>query len=195
MVRPLEKVYINYPGKEGSNAYIFGHPEAITFAHHYPEIKASVNLCHGIEESVLILKFIRFLVEWRLISKNQAARVLTWLEGKAFQSAGGEDSEKLPSVYGLAFGIKDGQPASVGCTLSSTSSSELSMGEATAYPLACGLEMFLNKEINRAGVFAPESGAIDPSTFLVKFLGVFEEPSDKHSVDASDLIVLDRSWS
>ena len=195
MVRPLEKVYINYPGKEGSNAYIFGHPEAITFAHHYPEIKASVNLCHGIEESVLILKFIRFLVEWRLISKNQGARVLTWLEGKAFQSAGGEDSEKLPSVYGLAFGIKDGQPASVGCTLSSTSSSELSMGEATAYPLACGLEMFLNKEINRAGVFAPESGAIDPSTFLVKFLGVFEEPSDKHSVDASDLIVLDRSWS
>jgi saccharopine dehydrogenase-like NADP-dependent oxidoreductase len=194
-VRPLEKVYINYPGKEGSNAYIFGHPEAITFAHHYPEIKASVNLCHGIEESVLILKFIRFLVEWRLISKNQAARVLTWLEGKAFQSAGGEESEKLPSVYGLAFGIKDGQPASVGCTLSSTSSSELSMGEATAYPLACGLEMFLNKEINRAGVFAPESGAIDPSTFLVNFLGVFEEPSDKHSFDSSDLIVLDRSWS
>ena len=39
MVRPLEKVYINYPGKKGSNAYIFGHPEAITFAHHYPEIK------------------------------------------------------------------------------------------------------------------------------------------------------------
>ena len=194
MVRPLEKVYINYPGKKGSNAYIFGHPEAITFAHHYPEIKASVNLCHGIEKSVSILKFIRALVEWRIISKNQAARILNWLEGKVFQSAGIGDSEELPSVYGLAFGTKEGQPASVGCTLSSSSSSELSMGEATAYPLACGLKMFLNREITRAGVFAPESGAIDPSTFLGNFLGLFEEPSNKHSFDASDLIVLDRSW-
>ena len=194
MVRPLEKVYINYPGKKGTNAYIFGHPEAITFAHHYPEIKASLNLCHGIEESVFILKFIRTLVEWRLISKKQAARTLNWLEGKVFQSAGVEESEKLPSVYGLAFGTKDGEPASVGCTLSSGSASELSMGEATAYPLACGLEMFLNREITRSGVFAPESGAIDPSTFLDNFLGVFEEPSNKYSFNASDLIVLDRSW-
>ena len=194
MVRPLEKVYVNYPGKKGKSAYIFGHPEAITFAHHYPEIKASLNLCHGIEESVFILKFIRTLVEWRLISKKQAARTLNWLEGKVFQSAGVEESEKLPSVYGLAFGTKDGEPASVGCTLSSGSSSDLSMGEATAYPLACGLEMFLNREITRSGVFAPESGAIDPSTFLDNFLGVFEEPSNKYSFDASDLIVLDRSW-
>ena len=195
MVKPLEKVFINYPGERGANAYVFGHPEAITFAHHYPEIKASVNLCHGIEESVFLLKFVRTLVEWRVISKSLAARVLNWLEGKAFQSGDDEDPEKLPSVYGLAFGTKDGHPASVGCTLNSSSSSELSMGEATAYPLACGLEMFLNQEINRAGVFAPESGAIDPSTFLVNFLGVFEEPSDKHSFDSSDLIVLDRSWS
>ena len=141
----------------------------ITFAHHYPEIKASVNLCHGIEESVFILKFIRTLVEWRLISKNQAAKILNWLERKVFKSAGVEDSEKLPSVYGLAFGTKNGKPASVGCTLSANSSSELSMGEATAYPLACGLEMFLNREITRAGVFAPESGAIDPSTFMEIF--------------------------
>jgi len=54
--------------------------------------------------------------------------------------------------------------------------------------------MLLNKEISRAGVFAPESGAIDPSTFLDNFLGVFEEPSNKYSFNASDLIVLDRSW-
>ena len=194
MVRPLEKVYINYPGKEGSNAYIFGHPEAITFAHHYPEIKASVNLCHGIEESVLILKFVRTLVEWRVISKSLAARVLNWLEGKAFQSGDDEDPEKLPSVYGLAFGTKDGNPASVGCTLNSSSSSELSMGEATAYPLACGLKMFLNKEITSTGVFAPESGAIDPSTFLANFLGIYKEISEKQTFDVGDLIVFDRSW-
>ena len=194
MVRPLEKVDINYPGKEGSNAYIFGHPEAITFAHHYPKIKASVNLCHGIEESVLILKFVRTLVEWRVISKSLAARVLNWLEGKAFQSGDDEDTEKLPSVYGLAFGTKDGSPASVGCTLNSSSSSELSMGEATAYPLACGLKMFLNKEITSTGVFAPESGAIDPSTFLANFLGIYKEISETQTFDVGDLIVFDRSW-
>ena len=107
----------------------------------------------------------------------------------------GLDPKKLPSVYGLAFGTKDGHPASVGCTLTSSSSSELSMGEATAYPLACGLKMFLNKEITSAGVFAPESGAIDPLTLLVNFLGIYKETSDKQSFDVGDLIVFDRSWS
>ena len=69
------------------------------------------------------------------------------------------------------------------------------MGEATAYPLACGLEMFLNREITRAGVFAPESGAIDPSTFLANFLSVSKGQSNNQSFDISDLIVVDRSWS
>ena len=194
MVRPLEKVITSYPGKRKSNAYVFGHPEAITFAHHYPEIKASINLCHGIDDSVLLLKFVRTLVEWRLISKDLAARALNWLEGKAFQNEGSEDPEKLPSVYGLAFGTKNGKPGSVGCTLSSSSSSELSMGEATAYPLACGLKMFLNGEISKAGVFAPESGAIDPSALLANFLGIFEDAANKQSFDVSELIVFDRSW-
>ena len=194
MVRPLKKVPINYPGKRSSNAYIFGHPEAITFAHHYPEIRTSVNLCHGIKYSVSLLKLVRTLVEWRLISKDRAARVLNWLEGKAFQNEGSKDPQELPSVYGLAFGAKNGKPGSVGCTLSSSSSSELSMGEATAYPLACGLKMFLNGEISKAGVFAPESGAIDPSALLANFQRIFEDVANKQSFDVTELIVFDRSW-
>ena len=55
--------------------------------------------------------------------------------------------------------------------------------------------MFLNREITRAGVFAPESGAIDPSTFLAKFLRVSKDPSNNNDFDTSELIVVDRSWS
>ena len=43
---------------------------------------------------------------------------------------------------------------------------DLSMGEATAYPLACGVKMILDGLITDTGVHAPESGIIEPELFF-----------------------------
>ena len=168
MVRPLKEVIVDYPQLGIFKANIFGHPEAISFPHHYPEIKESFNLMHSNDDSLIsVLKLIRFFIEIRLLSKNMAARILTWLEGKQTSDLEKAGVEMLPSVYGYAEGIKNDKKISVAATFYTEASvDELSMGEATAYPLACGVKMILDGLIKDTGVHAPESGIIDPEHFF-----------------------------
>ena len=168
MVRPLKEVVVDYPQLGIFKANIFGHPEAVSFPHHYPEIKESFNLMHSNDDSLIsVLKLIRFFIEIRLLSKNMAARILTWLEGKQTSDLEKAGVEMLPSVYGYAEGIKNDKTISVAATFYTEASvDELSMGEATAYPLACGVKMILDGLIKDTGVHAPESGIIDPEHFF-----------------------------
>jgi saccharopine dehydrogenase-like NADP-dependent oxidoreductase len=168
MVRPLEKVTVQYPQLGTYKANIFGHPEAISFPHHYPEIKESLNLMHSNDDSLVsVLKLIRFFIEIKLLSKNMAAKILTWLEGTQSPDAEKAGVEMLPSVYGYAEGIKDGQKMSVATTFHTEENiDDLSMGEGTSYPLACGVKMLADGVINQTGVHAPESGIISPDLFF-----------------------------
>ena len=168
MVRPLEKVTVDYPQLGTYKANIFGHPEAISFPHHYPEIKESLNLMHSNDDSLVnVLKFIRFFIEIKLLSKNMAAKILTWLEGTQSPDIEKAGVEMLPSVYGYAEGIKNGQKMSVATTFHTEENiDDLSMGEGTSYPLACGVKMLADGVINQTGVHAPESGIISPDLFF-----------------------------
>ena len=169
MVRPLKEVIVNYPEIGEKRAYIFGHPEAISFPYHYPNIKDSLNLMHGGEKGLVgILKFIRLLIEIKLISKNMAARIFTWLDNSIPSEIKKIDTIDLPSVYGYAEGKKGDKNFSVGVTFDN-SIQNLSMGEATSLPLACGVKMFLDGVISQRGIHAPESGIIDPKIFLDYF--------------------------
>lgn len=168
MVRPLEKVTVDYPQLGTYKANIFGHPEGISFPHHYPEIKESLNLMHSNDDSLVsVLKLIRFFIEIKLLSKNMAAKILTWLEGTQSPDTEKAGVEMLPSVYGYAEGIKDGQKMSVATTFHTEENiDDLSMGEGTSYPLACGVKMLADGVINQTGVHAPESGIISPDLFF-----------------------------
>ncbi len=168
MVRPLEKVTVHYPQLGTYKANIFGHPEAISFPHHYPEIKESLNLMHSNDDSLVsVLKLIRFFIEIKLLSKNMAAKILTWLEGTQSPDTEKAGVEMLPSVYGYAEGIKDGQKMSVATTFHTEENiDDISMGEGTSYPLACGVKMLADGVINQTGVHAPESGIISPDIFF-----------------------------
>lgn len=168
MVRPLEEVTVDYPLLGTYKANIFGHPEAISFPHHYPEIKESLNLMHSNDDSLVsVLKLIRFFIEIKILSKNMAAKILTWLEGTQSPDTEKAGVEMLPSVYGYAEGIKDGQKMSVATTFHTEENiDDLSMGEATSYPLACGVKMLADGVINQTGVHAPESGIISPDLFF-----------------------------
>ena len=165
MERPLTEVKIHYPELGEFKANIFGHPEAISFPHHYPNINESLNIMHGEERGfITTLKFIRFLIEMNLLTKNMAARILTWMEGSTTPK---QKTEKLqlPPVFGYAEGNKNGQKISVGVTIDGDIM-DLTMGEATSFPLACGVKMLIDGLIDSSGVHAPESGIIDPGLFM-----------------------------
>jgi saccharopine dehydrogenase-like NADP-dependent oxidoreductase len=165
----LKEVVINYPKIGEKKANIFGHPEAISFPYHYPNIKESLNLMHSGEKGLVgILKFIRLLIEIKLITKNMAARIFTWLDNSISSEIKKTDIVNLPSVYGYAEGKRGKKKFSVGVTFDD-SIQNLSMGEATSLPLACGVKMFLDGVITQRGIHAPESGIIDPKIFLDYF--------------------------
>lgn len=190
MVRPLEKVEVDYPGLGQHTARIFGHPEAITFPHHYPEIRTSLNLAHGMEGNRWIFLGMRNLVNRRLLPARQAARFMGWLEGLSPTPGPRElmRTDRLPPIYGLAVGTKNGEAASTATAFAS--SGQYGMGYATGVPLACGLELLLQGSLSRRGVFAPESGAIDPDAFLAALGSKGSDPE----ADAGEPLIITRSW-
>ena len=168
LTKPLEKIKIHYPGRGNHNVFIFGHPEAITFPYHFNDLKESVNACHGSNQSnIYIIKILRWLVDKKLISFKQGASLLEWLERKIGTPNIEKQIKGLPSIYGLARGLKDNKKASVAVTLSEEDlSNSWGMGAITGFPLAFGLKLLLENKINKKGVFAPEGGAINPDDFF-----------------------------
>jgi saccharopine dehydrogenase-like NADP-dependent oxidoreductase len=190
MVRPLDKVTVDYPGLGAKTARIFGHPEAITFPHHYPEIRTSMNLAHGMEKDRWITLSLRTLVDWKLLTPRSAARLFGWLERQLAPTSDDQlmDPNELPVVFGLAVGQKNGQKASVGVAFQEVG--DFGMGHATGVPLACGLELLAQGKITQRGVFAPESGAIDPQEF---FELLATKDTESAEADGSALVIA-RSW-
>ena len=202
MVKPLQKVNVDYPGLTNFNGNIFGHPEAVTFPNYFPKLKDSINLAHGDHADFLILKSIMGLVNLKLLSKVNAAYLFSLLEGKQSTQQKHKDIDYPPVMYGFAHGIKNERPASVGvCIPSQTKDSDMDeqiknigMGEITGIPLACGIKMLAEGQINEVGVMAPEAGHIEPHRFITK---VFEEISDVLGMpngSLDDSIRITRSW-
>ena len=196
MVRPLKQIEINFPGFGRFKPRIFGHPEAITFPHHFKTIKNCINLAHG--SGFGILKWIMKLVDWRIISVERAANIVQnlsssireELEGQDIKSRLNQEKPKLmepPPLYALAIGKKDKNQASCGAVFNA--SELVSMGEATGIPLACGLKLLVDGKISKKGVFAPE-GAIDPNDFFRELNGI----SDVLSTNSPEMISFFRSW-
>ena len=182
MVKPLKKINVKYPGLTNFNGNIFGHPEAVTFPNYFPKLQDSINLAHGGHADFFILKFIMSLVNLRLLSKEKAAHLFSFLEGEQSNQKRHKGVDYPPVMYGFAHGIKNGMPASVGvCIPSDTEDSDMNeqiknigMGEITGIPLACGIKMLAEGRINEVGVLAPDAGHIEPNGFISD---VFEEIS------------------
>ena len=83
------------------------------------------------------------------------------------------------------FLIKNGKEECVGVSLDGEPSRELSMGEATGYPLFLGFKMFLNNEITERGVIAPESKCIDHKKLLMEIYELFGMKDAKIKVNKS----------
>jgi len=196
MVKPLKKVEIDFPGFGKFKPRIFGHPEAITFPHHFKDIKNCINLAHG--SGFSLLKWIMRLVDWKVISTERAAGIVQNLsssirkdiEGQGIEYRMSQKNNNLsepPPLYALAIGLKDGKKASCG-TMFNTSEL-ISMGEATGIPLACGLKLLVDGKISNKGVFAPE-GVIDPNDFFKELNSI----SNLLDTNSNEMISIFRSW-
>ena len=184
MVNPLKELKVSYPNIGTFSAFIFGHPEAITFPNHFKDLSNSVNLAHGNKSTIFVLKTMRNLINLKILPKRIAAQFLEWLE-KQETAKKHIRSNSLPEIYALAKGFKNGNEESVGVSLDGEPSRELTMGEATGYPLSLGLKMFLNNEITERGVIAPESKCIDHKKLLLEIYESFGMKDAKIKIDKS----------
>ena len=184
MVNPLEELKVSYPNIGTYSAFIFGHPEAITFPYHFKDLLNSINLAHGNKSTIFVLKIMRKLINLKILTKKTAARFLEWLEKKG-TSRKYTESTSLPEIYALAIGFKNGKEECVGVSLDGEPSRELTMGGATGYPLSLGFKMFLNNEITERGVIAPESKCIDHKKLLMEIYELFGMKDAKIKVNKS----------
>ena len=201
LIRPMERVNLDYPGSGKASAHIFGHPEAVTFPIYFSELKESLNLAHGNEDGQSITTILLSLVEWHFLPKRTAARLFGWLENNmATSDLADLPQSSLPTLYGLALGEKNGKKEAVGVSIGHAQSKlekldneSLGMGAVTGIPLACGLKMLLDGRINNRGVFAPESGAINPEEFFSEVFSVLTEDTAE-KIPLEDFIKVSRSW-
>ena len=193
---PLRKISLEYPGLGTFDSWTMGHPEAITFPQCFPALKRCRVVMTMARENVLAMRLVAPLINTGLLSLERAARWLEWLEGVGKPVKGPEDyiaeivgneTPRLPPLFAIARGEKNGQSASVAGTLLSAPAS--GMGGATGVPLAMGLAAVRPEGEARRGVFAAEA-IIDPTRF-------FDELAPRCSpakTNCGDLVLLSRSW-
>lgn len=199
LTKPLAPVVVEYPGLPSFIGHIFGHPEAITFPHNYPQLQESINLAHGGDIDSWLLKSILSLVDWELISRERAAKLLTWFERHRAVGTEEQGSQATPAMYGMAVGTKDAKPASVGVAwvgdaIEAGGEFELGMGAATGIPLACGVKFLSEGRLGAAGVFSPEAGHIDPREFLTAVFEQLGKLGKLSSTTLDDNIQISYSW-
>ena len=199
LTKPLAPISVLYPGLTPFKGYIFGHPEAVTFPHNYPQLQESINLAHGGDIDSWLLKSILGLVNRGLVSRSRAAALLTWFENHRGSSAEKKDSDSPPAMYGLAIGTKGTEVAIAGAAwvgeaVEGGGKSGLTMGEATGIPLACGAKLLADGYIKEAGVVSPEAGHIEPRAFLKDVFAQLGKIGKLSSTALENNIRISRSW-
>ena len=194
--RPMRRVDLDYPGLGPRTGWTMGHPEAITFPRYFPSLQRSLILMTMDRTNLWAMRAIRLLVDAKVLSVDRAAAWVERLEGVGkpvktpddyLRELGDEKSPKLPPVFALAVGKKDGKPASAAAAILSAPAT--GMGGATGVPLAVGLAAVRPDGEQRRGVFAAE-GIVDRKQFF-DLLAPLCSP-EKRGME--DLLLISRSW-
>jgi saccharopine dehydrogenase-like NADP-dependent oxidoreductase len=193
---PMRKVEIDYPGIGPVCGWTMGHPEAITFPRSYPSLRRTLVLMTMAPTNLRAMRVLRFLIDRGLLSVERAADWVERLEGVGRPVKTVDDyvsemlderTRRLPPLFALARGRKQGQPATTAASI--LSAPAVGMGGATGVPLAVGLAIVRPDTGNRRGVFAAEA-IIDPGTFFDR-LAPLCSPAKR---DRNELVLVSRSW-
>ncbi len=193
---PIRRVSLDYPGLGQRTAYTMGHPEAITLPRTFPSLKRALILMTMSRSNLLGMRVLAKLVDRGLLSIERAASMVERLEGVGKPAKTPEDyvrellSERvarLPPLFAVALGIKNGKQASVGATV--LSAPAVGMGGATGVPLAVGLAAVRPDREQRRGVFAPEA-LVKPEEFFDLLAPLCSPAKGGYA----DLVLVSRSW-
>ncbi len=194
--RALRRLEIDYPGLGRLPGWTMGHPEAITFPARFPGLRRSLVMMTMRHENVFAMRVLSTLIRMRLLSLERAAGWVEKLEGVGKEPETPADyireltdatQPRLPPLFALARGEKDGHQASVAAAI--LSAPARGMGGATGVPLALGLEVLRPEGEARRGVHAAET-LLDPDTFFDRLAPRCEPPATDHH----DLLLVSRSW-
>jgi hypothetical protein len=192
----MRRVDLDYPGLGKRTAWTMGHPEAITFPRTYPALRRSRILMTMSRTNLLGMRALGALVDGGLVSVERAAAWVEWLEGVGKPVKTPDDyvreivdgsTPRLPPLFAVARGRRDGAPASVAAAI--LSAPPVGMGGATGVPLAVGLAATRPDGELRRGVFAPEA-LVDPDAFFERLAPLCRPVKQSHA----DLVVLSRSF-
>ena len=186
--RPLSRAVLDYPGLGRRPARTFGHPEPLTLLASCPRLESSVNVTHGSRSTLAAVRAVARAADRNLLSRDRALRALSWLEAHAPAPSRAKlfRPGRLPPLFALAKGLREGRPASAGAALCRVPGT--TMGALTGVPLAAALELLLAGKVTRSGVLAPET-ALDPGGFLSALAAHCPgQPS------SAEMIAITRSW-
>jgi saccharopine dehydrogenase-like NADP-dependent oxidoreductase len=193
---PMRRIDIDYPGLGAARGWTMGHPEAITFPRSYPALRRSLIVMTMSPSNLRGMRALRFLVDTGLVSVERAAAWVEWLEGvgKPVKTVNDYVAEiidertlRLPPLFAVARGHKNGKPATTAATI--VSAPPIGMGGATGVPLAVGLAVVRPESSEQRGVFAAEA-IVDPGAFFDRLAPLCDPVKN----DRNDLVVVTRSW-
>jgi len=187
-VQPLEAVRVSFPGIGTRRTWTVGHPEAVTLARSFPNIRDSVNVM------VLPMVFAEVLIDLahkidagrmsvedaaREVAKEMTA-VPPFFRGLIIKALRFFDRPVFPQVFAVVEGRKGEHYVRVGARLKAWPKG--GMDEATGIPLAIAAKLLLEGSIDKPGVHAPED-AITPDAFFQRFQAYCDLPRGARSVD------------
>lgn len=183
-VKPMQEISIDYPGIGKGTAYTVGHPEPVTLPLFRTDIEQSCNVMVITPWQAEVLRETARQVDAGETTVREAAgQLMARLSEREGQESApameGEGEPRLPSLFALAKGMKDGKKKTVAVTVIA---GHRSMGESTGIPLAIGLKLLHSGKITRHGVFAPEQ-VIDPDDFFNEFAPLCIYPAPQESAD------------
>ncbi|GAA5108271.1 saccharopine dehydrogenase family protein [Haloechinothrix salitolerans] len=151
LVRPLERLALMYPGRGEVEVRTIGHPEAVTLPRVFPNLRTCVNVMvapgwwfDGLEAAMA-------RVDTGELTAHEAAVLV---EDGFPRPADAPRSVRMPLVWALAHGERDGKPTRVSAGLERWPDGLMAGG--TCVPAAMAVRLMLQGKIARPGVVTPE---------------------------------------
>ncbi len=155
---PLQQVKLKNIGSGVTSGYIVGHPEPITLANSFPEIKDCACLVFGNEEEIAQMSELMSAVDAGNVSPDEAALMLeqSFSDNASTPPPSVDDTDegKLPLLYVYAKGKKSGTVAYRGIRMRGLPGK--GMADMTSIPLVVAASLFIQGKVQKKGFLAPE---------------------------------------
>jgi saccharopine dehydrogenase-like NADP-dependent oxidoreductase len=192
--KPIRPVLVRFPGARDTTCWTIGHPEPITLHRTFPALRESANVMISDRPTIAALRALTWCVDRGLVSPRSAARFIERVEGPARTDVDAvaalqqyESGGRLPPLFALAEGEKDGRAARVGTTLTSTPPG--GMGGATGIPLGIGAALLASGALRQPGVSPPEASI--PVAPFCDWMGMLCVPE---RTSCTELVVAELAW-